>query len=188
MIQGLVQIICLGLVSFQAVLGHFTLTYPSSRGFNEDQESISPCGGFNTASSERVVFPLQNAFIEINSGHTSYSYQINAITGNSTTLVGSGSRSYPQASCLSLNSLDGISAGTNTTLQVVYNGGDGLLYQCVDATFANSAPSFNSSACVNADGSSTNSSSTTTTSSTSDASTVQVGGTLLVALFTYLLV
>ncbi|KAG1309499.1 hypothetical protein G6F62_014812 [Rhizopus arrhizus] len=68
-------------------LAHFTMTYPSSRGFNEDQESISPCGGFNTASSERVVLPLQNAFVEINSGHTSYSYEINAITGNSTVQV-----------------------------------------------------------------------------------------------------
>lgn len=130
MYSRVIQVLCIGLIALQSMgLAHFTMTYPSSRGFNEDQEPISPCGGFNTASSERVVFPLQNAFIEINSGHTSYSYEINAITGNSTVQVGKGSRSYPQAACLPLQLTDSIKNGTSTTLQVVYNGGDGLLYQ-----------------------------------------------------------
>ncbi|KAG1046610.1 hypothetical protein G6F43_010912 [Rhizopus delemar] len=190
MYSRVIQVLCIGLIALQSMgLAHFTMTYPSSRGFNEDQEPISPCGGFNTASSERVVFPLQNAFIEINSGHTSYSYEINAITGNSTVQVGKGSRSYPQAACLPLQLTDSIKNGTSTTLQVVYNGGDGLLYQCVDVVFSSSAPNFNTSACVNADGSSTTSNSTTTTT-TSSASSMHVGGafTFMTALFTYLLI
>lgn len=125
-----ILVIGIALIAMQSmVLAHFTLTYPSSRGFSEDQESVAPCGGFNTASAQRVILPLHNAFIEINSGHTSYSYQINAISGNDTVQVGQGSRGYPQASCLPIQSNSAFKDGTNTTLQVVYNGGDGLLYQ-----------------------------------------------------------
>ncbi|KAI9277410.1 hypothetical protein BY458DRAFT_504897 [Sporodiniella umbellata] len=187
MVRYLMEYVCVGLISLQMVLGHFTVTYPSSRGFNEDQEPIGPCGGFNTASAQRTAFPLQDGFIEINSGHTSYSYQINAIQGNTTVNVGSGSRAYPQAACLPLTLDKSITEGTNATLQVIYNGGDGLLYQCIDATFANQVNGFNKSACVNADGSSNNNNNNNNNHPTSNAATIQISGTLLVALFTYLL-
>lgn len=98
-------------------------------------------GGFDTVQT-RTQVPLKNAFVEINSGHTSYSYVVNVVAKNdpvtadfSTTSelvqVSSGTRSYPQAACLSLNLSNSTSIinGTNATIQVIFNGGDGLLYQ-----------------------------------------------------------
>ncbi|KAI9470583.1 MAG: hypothetical protein EXX96DRAFT_653703 [Benjaminiella poitrasii] len=156
------------LLSAQAVLAHFQLTYPETRGFNEDQEPTAPCGGFDTVGS-RTQFPLKDGFVEINSGHTSYSYVVNVLvnnnptasdfSSNSTVQVASGSRDYPQAACLSLNLTNSpdIKAGANATIQIIYNGGDGQLYQCTDVVFSDSPSGWNNSVCVNADGSSTSS-------------------------------
>ncbi|KAI9315400.1 hypothetical protein BX666DRAFT_1811953, partial [Dichotomocladium elegans] len=119
---------------------HFQLNYPASRGFNEDIEATAPCGGFNTPSS-RTQFPLQNGFVEISAGHPSYTYTVKVIasnnpstadfTGNNATVVAHGSRNYPGPSCLSVNlgNATHIAAGTNATLQVQFEGGDGVLYQ-----------------------------------------------------------
>lgn len=128
------------LVCLQLVSAHFTLTYPSSRGFDDTKEATAPCGGFDTPSAQRVQLPIDGAFIEINSGHTSYTYIINALAKNNPTTadfsntsslvqVAQGGRNYPQAACLPLSFTQDIKSNTNVTLQVVYNGGDGLLYQ-----------------------------------------------------------
>lgn len=139
---------CIRLVSFVAITlvclqtlasAHFTLSYPSSRGFDESNESTAPCGGYNTVSTQRVQMPLNSSFIEINSGHPSYTYVVNVLASNSPSVadfsntsnlveVAQGGRSYPQAACLPL-AFKNIAPNTNVTLQVAYNGGDGLLYQ-----------------------------------------------------------
>lgn len=170
-------ILAVALVTMQSLVSaHFTLTYPSSRGFDETKEPTAPCGGFDTPSAQRVQMPLKSSFIEIDSGHVSYSYQINAVTKQNPTVsdfssgtvqVGQGSRSTPQAACLPLTFNDSFKANTNVTLQVVYNGGDGLLYQCVDAVLVDDAPNFDKSKCVNADGSATNLGSSTASPSSS---------------------
>lgn len=120
------------------VSAHFTLIYPSSRGFDETKEPTAPCGGFDTPSAQRVQMPLKSSFIAIDSGHVTYTYLINAVTKQNPTAsdftsgtvqVAQGSRTYPQAACLPITFNDSFKANTNVTLQVVYNGGDGLLYQ-----------------------------------------------------------
>ncbi|KAF1796023.1 hypothetical protein V8B55DRAFT_1371392 [Mucor lusitanicus] len=152
----------------QTVLAHYTVTYPSSRGFDETKEPTAPCGGFDSVSTTRTPFPLKGGFVEIDSGHTAYSYVINLLVENAPTTadfsnatanvqVATGSRSYPQAACLSLDDLtknSAAKAGANATIQVVYNGGDGELYQCIDVTLADTVGNWNNSMCVNADGSS----------------------------------
>lgn len=184
----------------QSVLCHFTLDYPATRGFNEDTEATAPCGSFDTVGN-RTEFPLSNGFLEIYSGHTSWSYTVNVILGNNpvvadfsssnVTAVGSGSRNYPEKSCLSVNlaSNSAIKDGVNATLQVVYNGGDGLLYQCTDVTFTSKPTAWNNSVCVNADGSSTSASVSgsssaspaATTSTSNAASLTMTAGLMLVA-------
>jgi hypothetical protein len=123
----------------QTTFAHFILNYPASRGFDEDTESTSPCGNYNTVGN-RTQFPLTDGFVEIYSGHTSYSYTVNVIvnndlSGNYSTSdlieVASGSRSYPQDACLSLDITKNanVKDGVNGTIQVTFNGGDGILYQ-----------------------------------------------------------
>ncbi|KAI7889243.1 uncharacterized protein EV154DRAFT_553271 [Mucor mucedo] len=180
------------LVCFQTLVSaHFTLTYPSSRGFDDTKEATAPCGGFDTPSAQRVQIPLDGAFIEINSGHTSYTYIVNALAKNNPTVadfsntsslvqVAQGGRAYPQAACLPL-AFNDIKPNTNVTLQVVYNGGDGLLYQCVDAVVVDAAPSFNKTMCVNADGSDTSSVSSSAPAASATGTSASQGSTTQMA-------
>lgn len=183
------------LITAQSVLAHYTVTYPSSRGFDENKEPTAPCGGFDTVGT-RTQFPLTNGFVEINSGHTSYSYVVNLLVDNEPTTadfsnstanvqVATGSRSYPQAACLSLDMTKNAAAnaGANATIQIIYNGGDGELYQCIDVTLAETVSNWNNSMCVNADGSSASSSasSASATQSPSNANSITYTGGLMFA-------
>lgn len=212
-----VSILIIALVCFQNfVFAHYQIIYPGTRGFDEGKEPVAPCGGFDTASSQRIRMP-KSAFITINSGHTSYSYIVNALynenpsaadfSGTNVNKLAEGSRKFPEVACLPVEFGSNIEDGTNATLQVVYNGGDGLLYQvsnfvynlreqncnnfrlqCIDVTIDNAA-NYNSSMCYNTDGSSTpigsgGSPSTTPTNDTSKGSFIvaTTGFTLIVAL------
>ena len=135
-----IAILALALVTMQSfATAHFTLTYPKSRGFDESKEAIGPCGSFDTPSSDRVQIPLKSSFIQVDSGHITWSYVVNALTKPNPTAndftqanfvqVAQGGRSYPQGACLPLSFNDSFKPNTNVSLQVVYNGGDGLLYQ-----------------------------------------------------------
>ncbi|KAI8364600.1 hypothetical protein BD560DRAFT_303943, partial [Blakeslea trispora] len=139
---------------------HFELLYPSSRGFNENAESKVPCGGFDSVGN-RTQMPLSNAFLQIYSSHPVYIYGISIVAKSNPALadfttnltsIGSGDRYYPGQSCLPIDfSLDpGLQSGTNATIQIQYNAGDSILYQCTDVTLTNSASNWNNSACYNA--------------------------------------
>ncbi|CEP06829.1 hypothetical protein [Parasitella parasitica] len=177
MSQRLCIAFIVALLSVQSVLAHYTVTYPSSRGFDDTKEPTAPCGGFDSVGT-RSQFPLKDAFVEINSGHTAYSYLINLLVANepaaadfsnnsANVAVATGTRSYPQAACLSLDMTknSAAKAGANATIQIVYNGGDGELYQCIDVVLADTVPNWNNSMCINADGSASSSGSATTGSS-----------------------
>ncbi|ORY95937.1 hypothetical protein BCR43DRAFT_407835, partial [Syncephalastrum racemosum] len=162
--------------ALSGVSAHYQLTYPAPRGFKESTEPTAPCGGFDSVSQQRTQFPLKNGFVEINSEHPSYTYEVKLImgsnpstadfTGSNATTVATGQRNYPEQACLpiDLGNATSVSAGTNATIQVLYNGGDGNLYQCTDVTFADNPSNFNTSVCVNADGSNPLSNSTDTSS------------------------
>lgn len=138
-----ITLLIVTLLSVQAALAHFTLEYPTTRGFEETKEATAPCGGFDTVASTRSQVPVSNAFVEIKSSHTSYSYKVNVIVNNNPTAadfssnqlteVAAGTRNYPDAACLSLDlgKNTAIKAGTNATIQVIFSGGDGSLYQVI---------------------------------------------------------
>ncbi|KAI8147805.1 hypothetical protein BJV82DRAFT_507312 [Fennellomyces sp. T-0311] len=185
---GFLAIAAAALSALQGVSAHYQLTYPQSRGFAEDSQPLAPCGGFNTVGS-RSEFPLQDGFVQINSGHTDYTYEVKFIDNsnpstndfNNATVIAKGSRSYPAEACLpvDLGSVAGASAGTNGTIQITYDGGDGTLYQCADVTLADSPSSFNQTRCVNADGS--NPTGTGASSDESAASVLSVAGGVMMA-------
>ncbi|KAI8082710.1 uncharacterized protein BX664DRAFT_338897 [Halteromyces radiatus] len=204
----------------QTVYGHYQLTYPPSRGFSESNEPTGPCGGFNQVSSQRTEFPIKNGFLEINSEHPKYTYQVFMAIGNNPTassftgnnsMVAQGQVSYPAQSCLQvdLSSVQAATDGTNATLQIIYMAGDGSLYQvkkkkkkfilnllyvylllfssclfsfikCTDVTLKNQPSNFNTSACVNADGSSpSKSGSAGSQPTTSIATSLRTGGLMV---------
>ncbi|KAF9907156.1 hypothetical protein BX616_000519 [Lobosporangium transversale] len=151
------------LLCSSAAMAHYTLDYPPTRGLNEDNEPIAPCGGFATVG-QRSQFPLSKGFVTINSGHVKAEIKINVAYGNNpseadftaaaSTPASSSSVNHPGSSCLplDLSSFKGAADNTNATIQIVYNGGDSPLYQCADVILVNSAPSFDQSKCVNDDG------------------------------------
>ncbi|CAL1696522.1 unnamed protein product [Somion occarium] len=122
------------------VSAHFRLQYPEPRGvFVADQEPTF-CDGYNTAASNRSEFPLSGGFVSIDAHHPKYTIGVLVSTAqnpssfdNFTTAVnffpfeGTGPLCFP----IDLNStgVDGIRDGANVTLQVVFDGGDGNLYQ-----------------------------------------------------------
>ncbi|KAG0333242.1 hypothetical protein BG004_000918 [Podila humilis] len=147
------------LLCSSTVLAHFTLDYPKSRGFNDALEPNAPCGGFDEIKN-RTDFPISKGFFTINSHHATAKVKVNVVTGNSPTaadfLAAAGTPAqsvdvpHPDLSCISLDlsSFKGATAGTNATIQIVYDGGDSPLYQCADVTLQTTA-NLNQTACVN---------------------------------------
>jgi len=129
---------------------HFTLDYPPTRGFDEDNEPKAICGGFDTIKN-RTSFPLSGGQLQITSHHTkasvfaeiSFNSNPNSFTQFNTSSDG---KNYPflipvnqiaeGPACWNLNvsSLNVPEAknGTNATIVVLFDGGDGTLYQCAD--------------------------------------------------------
>lgn len=146
--------------------GHFLLTWPDSRGFDDSKATGGPCGGFDTASNKRTEFPLSGGPIQLDMHHTQTVVAAYLAIGNNPTaddftitIVPTLSEEGPKNFCLGSANIPSdlnITAGTNATIQVVTNGDpSGGLYQvneylhvlqsilanhvkCGDITFVNS--------------------------------------------------
>ncbi|KAF8326623.1 uncharacterized protein EI90DRAFT_2929997 [Cantharellus anzutake] len=141
----------LGLLAFCALAqAHFTLDFPYTRGFNEDKEPTPPCGGYGV-NGTRTPFPLNGGFISYSSFHAQattvagISFLSNPTslkdfntTTNGTTyplLVPQWNTTTLGSYCVHVNVASlglPIGNGQNATIVVVFNGGDGVLYQCSD--------------------------------------------------------
>ncbi|CEQ40742.1 SPOSA6832_02378, partial [Sporobolomyces salmonicolor] len=141
-----------------AVRAHFTLDYPATRGFDEDLEP-NFCGGFNE-SSTRVPFSLDSSPLLIDSHHPSaqvgifISFDQNPTSFADFNQTSSG-QAYPMlmpfgtingqgewcfnVDVASLN-VPNVGNGTLATIQVEFNGGDGILFQCSDVILVENLP------------------------------------------------
>ncbi|OCH96596.1 hypothetical protein OBBRIDRAFT_765503 [Obba rivulosa] len=140
------------------VSAHFQLQYPAPRGpFVEDQE-LTFCDGYANAVSNRTQFPISGGFFSLNSEHPQWT--LGAIistvqnpnnfanftdsSGNEQTAIpffqtsGEGSFCAP----LDISDITGVTlkAGMNVTVQWIFDGGDGELFQCADLTLADIPP------------------------------------------------
>ncbi|KAI6005082.1 hypothetical protein F5J12DRAFT_124376 [Pisolithus orientalis] len=158
----------LPLVLATVVNAHFQLQYPIPRGpFVEDQEPTF-CDGYTDAVSNRTVFPLANGVINLNSEHPQWAVGVIVSTQQDPTSFAafssssgyqmavqyfetSGEGQYCFPIDLASSGVSGIQDGANVTIQVVYDGGDGTLYQCADLTLSANvtAPSNATSTCTN---------------------------------------
>ncbi|KAF9229662.1 hypothetical protein BS17DRAFT_33107 [Gyrodon lividus] len=147
---------------------HFQLQYPSPRGvFVEDQEPTF-CDGYTDAVANRTVFPLSNGVINLNSEHPTWTVGVivstkadptsfadfNSSSGYQLAVPyfqqnGEGKYCFPID--LAQSNVSGIQDGANVTIQIIFDGGDGELYQCADLTlFANATvPTNATSTCTN---------------------------------------
>lgn len=143
----------LSLVSLAAA--HFTLNYPTGRGFRDDTEPQAPCGGLNTVNSTRSQFQVSGGQYQINSRHATANVEVHMSTDGGQTF-GAAVQSYSITGlgtvCLALPALSGVSAGQEATMQVVFRAGaeDEPLYQCADIVLTNDAVTPAASSCANA--------------------------------------
>ncbi|WRT64056.1 uncharacterized protein IL334_000984 [Kwoniella shivajii] len=167
-------------------IAHFTLDYPTSRGFDDDNEP-QYCGGFPDVASSRQSFPLGKgpiwidshhnlatvvAFISTSSSPTSFSDFNTTSNGTSIPLASSIFQVKEGEACFNvdLSSLGvGLTNGSQVTLQVQYDGGDGNLYQCTDLVLIEGYSVPSNETCTN--DVSVNSASTSSGSSSSSGAT-----------------
>ncbi|KZT51058.1 hypothetical protein CALCODRAFT_153599 [Calocera cornea HHB12733] len=189
------------LAAAAAASAHFTLNYPQTRGFDEDLEPQF-CGGFPQAQN-RTPFPLGPAVIDITSHHPSavigavISFDQNPLNFSEFNMTASGQPlpflepyftiSYQGEACFPVDvlaSIPGVANGTNATIQVYFNGGDGELYQCSDVvlltnyTVPSGTTCFNGTSPTGSSSTSPSSSPTTTPASGAVPQSVIAAGAL----------
>lgn len=150
---------------------HFELKYPTGRGFVADKEPEPICGGFPDVSANRTEFPLKDGVVFVSSHHPHANLYV-AITlaeaptkfdeFNATTNPGQGGTVTPffrvtnegdlcWKTDISALKIEGAVDGAKATLQVIYDGGDGQLYQCADIILSANATSPEQPGCQNVD-------------------------------------
>ncbi|KAI0082231.1 hypothetical protein K474DRAFT_1671342 [Panus rudis PR-1116 ss-1] len=164
---------------------HFQLQYPVPRGPFVEPDEVNFCDtpqdGYNTAASNRSEFPLSGGFISLNSEHPKFTVGLIVSTAqnpnnfaNFSTAVnffqstGEGPFCFPVD--LSAAGISGVGDGANATLQVVFDGGDGKLYQCADVTLSSNFNVPSNVSCSNSTGTSTSSGSSASSTSPSGTS------------------
>ncbi|KAH9964448.1 hypothetical protein BC827DRAFT_1127694 [Russula dissimulans] len=186
------------------VNAHFQLAYPPPRGPFDDDNEVNFCDSYVDAVSNRSEFPLKGGFVTLNSEHVSWSLGILLSTvqdptsfNNFTNSSGQEqlARNFASATgeggfCIPLDlsntGISGVADGANVTIQLLYNGGDGSLYQCADLTLSSNFTIPSNITCSNSSTTSTSSSpSSTGKNSANEVATTGVTGVLsfLVALF-----
>ncbi|SNX87446.1 uncharacterized protein MEPE_06156 [Melanopsichium pennsylvanicum] len=129
-----------------SAVAHFTLDYPATRGFDEDLESNSFCGGFSNVSLPRIPWYYVDGPIQIDSHHDSAIVNI-YVSFDIPTSAQSFLSTSPLRHDISITgqgefcfhantTFVGGKTGQNATLMVEYiNNVHGHLYQCSDVTF-----------------------------------------------------
>ncbi|TFK76872.1 hypothetical protein BDN72DRAFT_830040 [Pluteus cervinus] len=143
------------------VAAHFQLQFPPPRGpFVEDNEP-NFCDGYLTPSDNRTTFSLANGFVTLNSEHPKWTFGVLLTTKNDSTSFNDfqqvlpffqGTGEGPQ--CIPLNltaspNATSLTTGEDVTLQFVYDGGDGQLYQCADVILSANATAPSNVTCTN---------------------------------------
>ncbi|KAI0768498.1 hypothetical protein BD413DRAFT_493807 [Trametes elegans] len=149
------------------VSAHFHLQYPTPRGVFVANNEPTFCDGYADAVDNRTVYPLSKGVISLSSGHPQWTLgaivatvqnpnSFNSFESNGQfqyavpffKTSGEGNFCFP-LDFSSLN-ISGVQNNANVTIQLIYDGGDGHLYQCADLTLSDSATVPDSVTCQNA--------------------------------------
>ncbi|KAL4068341.1 hypothetical protein V8B97DRAFT_895008 [Scleroderma yunnanense] len=173
---------------------HFQLQYPTPRGpFVDDQEPTF-CDGYTNVTTNRTVFPLTNGVIDLYSEHPKWTAGVIVSTAqdptsfsdfNTTSMAvqyfqqnGEGQYCFPID--LAASGVSGLQDGANVTIQIIYDGGDGNLYQCADLTLSANmtVPSNATVTCTNATVTNTVSASSATQTSGARKDDIVISGVM----------
>ncbi|KAF9821862.1 hypothetical protein IEO21_00292 [Rhodonia placenta] len=150
------------------VSAHFHLQYPGPRGpFNMPNE-LTFCDNYADATANRTEFPLSGGYYSLLSEHPLWILGVLISTApnpdnfaNFSTASGqqqlvvqyfetSGEGSFCAPIDISAAGIAGVKNGVNATLQFVFDGGDGELYQCADVTLVDGYTVPSDISCTNA--------------------------------------
>ncbi|EPT04135.1 hypothetical protein FOMPIDRAFT_1021890 [Fomitopsis schrenkii] len=156
-----------GLVS--AVSAHFHLEYPQPRGPWNMPNELTFCDAYGQVTTNRTTFPLNGGYYLLTSEHPLWTLGVIISTvpdpdnfanftdskGNYQMVVNYFETSGEGAFCAPINisaaNIAGVKDGTNVTIQFIFDGGDGELYQCADLTLSANTTSLPSDvSCTNA--------------------------------------
>ncbi|KAL5534323.1 hypothetical protein ACEPAG_785 [Sanghuangporus baumii] len=135
-------------------VAHYSISHTEPRGVYVSDNQNTFCNGNTNAAGNRSDFLLSNGLIKLDNHHTEWAASVFISTDQSPTnfsafntslsgvqlpfavdwfsSTGSGEICIP-IDIASLN-IEGVSDGSNVTLQTMFTGGHNNLYQCVDVT------------------------------------------------------
>ncbi|KAG5648155.1 hypothetical protein DXG03_006109 [Asterophora parasitica] len=139
------------------VNAHFQLQYPPPRGVFVEDDEPNFCDGYKTPASNRSEFPLTGGFFTLNSEHPKWTAGVLVSGSQDPTSFSNFSQLVPFFQtegegifCIPLDfsaNANGtaLKNGQNVTIQIVYSGGDGNLYQVRSLEFQYEKDSYVSS-------------------------------------------
>jgi hypothetical protein len=133
------------LVLAQQATAHFTLNYPPSIGFDDDEEPTGPCGGFTPDNTTATIvdFHVDGDTIAVSSFHPQADWLFRAsldLTGQNVsnvlpTIEQTGLGNF----CEPAVAVPASYAGHQGLISVVMDSDDGILFQCAIVNFVSGA-------------------------------------------------
>ena len=125
--------------------GHYTLDYPFTTGFDEDQEPNAPCGGFDPTATNLTAWPLSGGEIALDSHHPEMTllFRSQLMGSNSWVNLSDGFLLMTGLGelCINAGPVPSNWSGMAGVVQVIGQPPDGILYQvsppfkvCVDGS------------------------------------------------------
>ncbi|EME86987.1 uncharacterized protein MYCFIDRAFT_112132, partial [Pseudocercospora fijiensis CIRAD86] len=167
---------CTALIAASLASAHFTLDWPPTAGFIDDDEPTAPCGGATVVVNDTAPQVQVDRFaVSIFSSHPAGSWSFLATTDtkepyNFTEIVPVVNSTGIGKFCLTDLRAPASFAGKGGIIQVIDSSVDGTLYQCAPVKFVTGSNATAGSSCTNATGFTATWTSASTHSSASSSS------------------
>jgi hypothetical protein len=130
-LQAILLCLALGLAQVNA---HFLLNYPTTVGFNDDQEGTAPCGGFDVSFANVTNFYVGGDSIAVTSTHPASTWLFRATldtkaAGNWSVLLPAIAQATLGQFCEKSVTVPASFAGQQGVIQVIEDAVDGQLFQ-----------------------------------------------------------
>ncbi|CAK7239736.1 MAG: hypothetical protein STHCBS139747_001171 [Sporothrix thermara] len=147
--------------SAAVVNAHFTLDYPPTIGFSDDDEGTGPCGSFTPdfATDNVTDFHVGGDNVAINLLHPQGTWLYRATLDEAAAVDSNWTQLFPQVMqtglgkfCQPAIAVPASWAGQKGVIGVVVDAPDGLLYQCASVNFVAGAATTDQATCTNSSG------------------------------------
>lgn len=131
-----------------ATNAHFQLTFPPSRGDDDETQATGPCGGLDTPSTTRTPWPLTGGTLKFEAGHDEADTAVYLALGNNPSakdfnitiapvFLQTGLGTFCWNTLAIPAGIAGIANGVNATIQVIQAGhtGGGLYNVCASSIY-----------------------------------------------------